>query len=79
MMGPCWAGEVGMGEHFRENLVMGLPAKQMALDSEGVTENGSVPACRDPLLPPPPGSRYFCPAVLLPFLVEIALKTPAYT
>ena len=37
-----------MGEHFRENLVMGFPAKQVALESEGVTENGSVPACRDP-------------------------------
>ena len=78
-MGLCWAGGVGMGEHFRENLVMGFPAKQVALESEGVTENGSVPACRDPLLPPPPGSRYFCSAVLLPCLVEIALKTPAYT
>lgn len=37
------------GGHFRENLVMGLPAKQMALKSEGVTDSCSIPACGDPL------------------------------
>lgn len=36
------------GGHFRENLVMGLLAKQMALKSEGVTDSCSIPACADP-------------------------------
>ena len=64
----------GQGAYFGENLVTDLPAKQTALEGEGVAENAAFLRARTPS-PSIPS----CPALLLPGLLETALKTPAYT